>query len=71
MVIIKLKNKMMIEGNLQNFDQHLNLILTDCKDVTESNVKNLNKIILRGDNITMVSLQNNSNSLKQKDDDSI
>ena len=37
-------------------DQHMNLILTNCKDITNDDVQNLNKIILRGDNIVMVSL---------------
>ncbi len=54
-VLIKLKNNTTIQGNLQAFDQHMNLILTEVQDITEDNVKNLNKIILRGDNILIVS----------------
>jgi small nuclear ribonucleoprotein len=55
-VLIKLKNKSTIRGNLQIFDQHMNLLLTESQDITGDEVKNLNKIILRGDNILIVSL---------------
>ncbi|GBF24860.1 putative snRNP Sm-like protein [archaeon MnTg01] len=54
-VLIKLKNHTTIRGNLQAFDQHMNLVLTEVEDITEKEVKNLNKIILRGDNILIVS----------------
>jgi len=40
----------------------MNLILTDSKDITEDDVKSLDKIILRGDNIIMVALPDKSNS---------
>jgi len=54
-ILIKLKNHTTIQGNLQAFDQHMNLILTKVEDITEDKVKNLDKIILRGDNILIVS----------------
>jgi len=54
-ILIKLKNHTTIRGNLQAFDQHMNLILTEVQDITEDKVKNVNKIILRGDNILIVS----------------
>ena len=67
-IVIKLRNKKTIQGNLQNFDQMMNLILTDSKDITEDDDKNLDKVLLRGDNIIMISLPNTPN---QKDDDSV
>jgi len=61
-VVIKLRNKKTIQGNLQDFDQRMNIILTDSKDITEDYTKSLDKVLLRGDNIMLVSL------LNQKDD---
>ena len=55
-ILIKLKNHTIIRGNLQAFDQHMNLLLTKVQDITEDEAKNLDKIILRGDNILIVSL---------------
>jgi len=59
-IVIKLRNKKTIQGNLRAFDQQMNLILTDTKDITEDDVKNLDKILLRGDNIIIVSLPDTS-----------
>jgi len=55
-IMIKLKNNMKIQGNLKAYDEHMNLILTDTKDITEDEVKNLDDILLRGANIILVSL---------------
>ncbi len=55
-VLIKLKNHTTIRGKLQTFDPHMNLLLTEVEDITEEKPKNFEKIILRGDNILIVSL---------------
>ncbi len=70
-IVIKLRNKKIIQGSLQAFDQQMNLILTNTEDITEDDVKSLDKIILRGDNIIMVSLPDKSNSLNPREDASI
>ena len=45
----------------------VNLILSNSKDITDNDVKSLDKIIVQGDNIIMVSLPEKSNSLNVKD----
>ena len=55
-VLIKLKNHTTIRGTLQTFDQHMNMLLTKVEDITEEKPKNLEKILLRGDNILIVSI---------------
>ena len=54
-ILIKLKNNTTIRGNLQAFDLHMNMVLTKVQDITEDKEKNLDKILLRGDNILIVS----------------
>jgi small nuclear ribonucleoprotein len=67
-VVIKLKNKKTIQGNLRDFDQRMNLVLTDSEDITGDNSKSLDNVLLRGDNIILVSLPSIPN---EKDDDSV
>ena len=67
-IMIKLRNKKTIQGKLQYFDQQMNITLTDSKDITTEDVKNLDKVLLRGTNIILVSLPDTPN---QKDDDSV
>jgi len=55
-ILIKLRNNQIIQGKLQTFDEHLNLILIETVDITDDKVKNLDKIILRGDNVLIISL---------------
>ncbi len=55
-ILIKLRNNQIIQGKLQTFDEHLNLILIESEDITDDKVKNLDKIILRGDNVIIISL---------------
>jgi len=56
-ILIKLRNNHTIKGNLQIFDDHMNLVLEKSEDIiSENEVVSLGKIILRGDNILIISL---------------
>jgi len=55
-VLIKLRGGRSLRGKLKGFDQHLNLVLEEAEDVTDSeNVKKLGLIIVRGDNVVIIS----------------
>ena len=55
-VLIKLKGGKVIRGNLQGFDQHMNLALEKAEEVSEDGKSNtLGTLIVRGDNIIMIS----------------
>ncbi len=55
-VLLRLRNNKTIKGNLLDFDVHMNLTLDDAEDVTEDTPEKLGKILLRGDNVLVVSL---------------
>jgi small nuclear ribonucleoprotein len=56
MVIVRLKGGRSLRGRLKGFDQHLNLVLEDTENTTDiENVKKLGLIIVRGDNVVIVS----------------
>ena len=55
-VLLRLRNNKTIKGNLLDFDVHMNLTLDDAEDVTEEAPEKLGKILLRGDNVLVVSL---------------
>ncbi len=57
-VLLRLRNKTSLQGILKDFDIHMNLTLEDAEDVTESTPKKLGKILLRGDNVLIISLPN-------------
>lgn len=55
-VLIRLRGGKSIRGQLKGFDQHLNLVLEKAEDVTDTNsVEYLGLIIVRGDNVVMIS----------------
>ena len=70
-IVIKLRNKKTVQGELKDFDQGMNLILMESKDITNDDIKILGKIIVRGDNIILVSLPDKSPSLNLKENASI
>ena len=55
-VLVRLRGGRSLRGKLMGFDQHLNLVLNDTDDITESeNVKKLGILIVRGDNVVIIS----------------
>ncbi len=55
-VLVRLKGGRSLRGKLKGFDQHLNLVLEDSEDVSDSeNIKKLGSIIVRGDNVVIIS----------------
>ena len=56
MVLIKLKVNKTIRGNLLGFDQHMNLLLDQSEEVpSEGDSQSLGSIVVRGDNVVMIS----------------
>jgi small nuclear ribonucleoprotein len=55
-VLVRLKGGKNLRGKLKGFDQHLNLVLEETEDTTTSeNVRKLGQIIVRGDNVVLIS----------------
>ena len=55
-VLIKLKGAKTIRGNLLGFDQHMNLLLDQSEEIpSEGETKSLGSIVVRGDNVIMIS----------------
>ena len=55
-VLVRLKGGKSLRGKLKGYDQHLNLVLEETEDTTSAeNVKKLGVIIVRGDNVILIS----------------
>ena len=55
-VLIKLIGNKTIRGNLLGFDQHMNLLLDQSEEIpSEGDAKSLGSIVVRGDNVVMIS----------------
>jgi small nuclear ribonucleoprotein len=55
-VLVELKGGRNVRGKLFSFDQHMNLVLEDAEDLVNSeNTKKIGTIIVRGDNVILVS----------------
>jgi len=59
-VQLRLRNNTTISGILQSFDVYLNLTLDDAEDISGIKVVKLGKILLRGNNIIIISLPEES-----------
>jgi len=55
-VLIRLRNTKTIQGILKDFDIHMNLTLQDAEDISEEKPEKLGTILIRGDNILLVSM---------------
>ncbi len=57
LVLVELKGKRKIRGRLMGFDQHLNLVLVEAEEFDEESNESvqLNTVIVRGDNVILVS----------------
>lgn len=55
-VLVRLKGGRSLRGKLQGFDQHMNLVLEEAEDITESaQTESLGTIVVRGDNVIIIS----------------
>ena len=55
-VLIKLKGGREIKGILKSYDIHMNLILQEAEEIQkDSNTRKLGTLIIRGDNVIMIS----------------
>ncbi len=54
-VLVKLKGDRKLRGRLRGYDQHLNLILEQAQDLTDGEPLELGTVILRGDNVILLS----------------
>lgn len=55
-VLIRLKGNKKIRGQLDGFDQHMNLILGNSEEIYEDGTsKALGLIVIRGDNVILIS----------------
>jgi small nuclear ribonucleoprotein len=55
-VLVRLKGGRSFRGKLQGFDQHMNLVLEDAVDISDSNDSvRIGTIVVRGDNVVILS----------------
>ncbi len=54
-VIVKVKGGRLIRGILAGYDEHLNLVLKDAELIQSDEAKALGNIIIRGDNVVLIS----------------
>ena len=56
MVLVRLRGGRSLRGKLQGFDQHMNLVLEEAEDISDSeSIEKLGVIVVRGDNVIIIS----------------
>ena len=55
-VLVRLKGGRSLRGKLQGFDQHMNLVLEETEDISDTNsTQKRGTLIVRGDNVIILS----------------
>jgi len=55
-VLVRLKGGRTLRGKLTGFDQHMNLVIVEAEDTSQTDaVVKLGTIIVRGDNVVLIS----------------
>jgi len=58
-VIVRLKNDVEYKGKIDNVDSYMNLIMSDAEELNDGKiVEKYGKIILRGNNVLFIKLEN-------------
>ena len=58
-VIVRLKNDVEYKGKIDNVDSYMNLIMTDAEELNDGKpVEKFGRIILRGNNVLFIKLEN-------------
>ena len=55
--MIKLKGDKVVRGILENFDQHMNLVLLNATEYNDGKSTEFGNLLLKGDNIVIISPQ--------------
>jgi small nuclear ribonucleoprotein len=55
-ILLRLRNNRTLKGILLEFDVHMNLTLDNAEQISDEKSEQLGKILLRGDNVLVVSL---------------
>ena len=54
-VLNRLKGSREFRGELQGYDMHMNLVLSNAEEIKENEPKKLGTVVVRGDNIVFIS----------------
>lgn len=54
-VLVRLKGAREFRGELQGYDMHMNLVLSNAEEIKENETKSLGTVVVRGDNIVFIS----------------